>query len=219
MGLNISKGNMYPFVTHTWNTVKGKCPHNCSYCYMKQFKQSELHFDKKELRTDLGKGNFIFVGSSCDMFAWDIPIEWIEKTLAHCKGTHNEFLFQSKNPHRFISFYGQYPNATFGTTIESNRNYLSYPAPSIEDRYTGIHRVGKDDGEKAMVTIEPIMDFDLKPMIEMFEDIEPEWVNIGADSKGHNLPEPPAEKIRELIQELEKFTTVKIKKNLNRLLK
>lgn len=28
MGLNISKGNMYEFVTHTWNIIKGKCYHD-----------------------------------------------------------------------------------------------------------------------------------------------------------------------------------------------
>lgn len=28
---------MYDFVTHTWNTIKGECPHDCSYCYMKKW--------------------------------------------------------------------------------------------------------------------------------------------------------------------------------------
>ena len=52
---------MYNFITHTWNTIKGECPHGCSYCYMKRWgKQSSLHFDEKELKTDLGKNNFIF---------------------------------------------------------------------------------------------------------------------------------------------------------------
>ena len=27
---------MYEFVTHTWNPIKGKCYHDCSYCYMKK---------------------------------------------------------------------------------------------------------------------------------------------------------------------------------------
>ena len=73
MALNKQKGNMYAFVTHTWNAVKGKCPHDCEYCYMKEFPQGELKFDEKELKTDLGEGNFIFVGSSCDMFADAVP--------------------------------------------------------------------------------------------------------------------------------------------------
>jgi hypothetical protein len=68
MGLNTSKGNMYDFVTHTWNTVKGECYHDCSYCYMKRWgKLKPARFDQKELKTDLGSNNFIFVGSSCDM--------------------------------------------------------------------------------------------------------------------------------------------------------
>ena len=57
MALNKSAGNMYDFVTHTWNTVKGLCPHGCSYCYMKRWgTQNPVRFDAKELRTDLGKG-------------------------------------------------------------------------------------------------------------------------------------------------------------------
>ena len=100
--LNPSKGNMYPFVSHTWNTVKGKCPHNCSYCYMKRFgKQSDLHFDEKELKTDLGEGNFIFVGSSCDMWADAIPGLWIKATLEHCRQFQNKYLFCFKIIIRF----------------------------------------------------------------------------------------------------------------------
>lgn len=80
--LRESKGQMYTWISYTWNPIKGECPHNCSYCFMKRWgKQKPVHFDEKELKTDLGSGNFIFVGSSCDMFADDIPIEWIQKTL------------------------------------------------------------------------------------------------------------------------------------------
>ena len=37
--LNVAKGNMYEFVTHTWNPIKGICPHGCKYCYA-NFKES-----------------------------------------------------------------------------------------------------------------------------------------------------------------------------------
>ncbi len=83
MSLNKSKGNMYPWVSHTWNPIKGKCPHDCLYCFMKSYPQPELHFDEKELKTNLGSGNFIFVGSSCDMWARIVPIDWILATLEH----------------------------------------------------------------------------------------------------------------------------------------
>jgi hypothetical protein len=36
------------------------------------------------LKTNLGKGNFIFVGSSNDLFAASIPAEWVFETLDHC---------------------------------------------------------------------------------------------------------------------------------------
>ena len=68
-----------------------------------------------------------------------------------------------------------------------------------------------------MVTIEPIIDFDLGAMMALVMRCNPEWVNIGADSRCHNLPEPSADKIDALINELRKFTEVKLKANLKRL--
>jgi len=91
--LNKTKGNMYPWVSHTWNPIKGKCPHDCSYCYMKRFPQGELRLDEKALKDNLGEGNFIFVGSSCDMWSNDIPSLWIKKVLEHCRKFDNCFFF------------------------------------------------------------------------------------------------------------------------------
>lgn len=62
MALTKSRGNMYPFVTHTWNAIKGICFHDCPYCYMKKFDGLlPIRFDPKELEVNLGNGNFIFV--------------------------------------------------------------------------------------------------------------------------------------------------------------
>jgi DNA repair photolyase len=36
MPLNKSTGNLYEFVTHSWNPIQGKCPHDCSYCYVER---------------------------------------------------------------------------------------------------------------------------------------------------------------------------------------
>ena len=68
------------------------------------------------------------------------------------------------------------------------------------------------------VTIEPIMDFDLELFVDMIREYEPEQVNIGADSGNNGLPEPSAEKIAMLIEELEKFTTIANKHNLSRIM-
>lgn len=222
--LNKQKGNMYPFVTHTWNVIKGKCPHDCEYCYMKRFPQGKLRFDEKELKTYLGKNNYIFVGSSCDMWAEAIPEEWIDKILNVClKYPNNTYLFQSKNPKKFLVYkkkLEQLPKLILGTTIETNKEELIWKigktCPAVTDRQ---YYIGEVDFADRMVTIEPIMDFDLETLTNWFKDIDPHFVNIGADSKKHNLPEPSWEKIMKLKEELEKFTEVNLKDNLSRLQK
>jgi hypothetical protein len=68
------------------------------------------------------------------------------------------------------------------------------------------------------VTIEPLCDFDLAEMVWLIQECKPVKINIGADSKGHKLPEPSKEKILDLIDELKKFTTIDQKRNLSRIL-
>jgi len=214
--LNKQKGNMYGFVTHTWNAIKGKCSHGCSYCYMKNFWKSDVHLDKKELKQDLGEGNFIFVGSSTDMFADGLSSEWIIKTLEHCKEyPKNTYLFQTKNPRRLQYFLSYIPkDSILGLTLETNKENNCDNAPGRRERSEWMETYSY---LRTMVTIEPIMDFDLIPFAEMIKKINPESVNIGADSKGHNLPEPSSEKIGELIEELSQFAKVNLKDNLKRL--
>jgi DNA repair photolyase len=222
MALRISKGNMYEFITHTWNTVKGACYHDCYYCYMKRWgKLNPVRFDEKELETDLGKDNFIFVGSSNDLFADNIPENWIRKTLDACYYFYeNSYLFQTKNPERALNFISLFPsNSVICTTIETNRHYpdimSNSPKPIERVNYMSLLKIY---GYTTYVTIEPILDFDMLQMVEYIKMCAPSQVNIGADSIGHNLPEPPKNKIFELICELEKFTIVNQKKNLKRLL-
>jgi len=183
---------------------------------MKVFPQGELRLDAKTLLDNLGKNNFIFVGSSCDMFADKIPKEWIEDVLERCSVFNdNTYLFQTKNPKRFLEFMGDFPEKSiFGTTIESNRDYDISKSPSPRERAKAMSML---EGIRTMVSIEPIMDFDLTDFVDMIKHINPNFVSIGADSKGHNLPEPSWEKVQQLITELKKFTEVKVKNNLERL--
>ena len=215
--LNKQKGNMYGFVTHTWNPIKGKCSHDCNYCYMKVYPQKQLHLVEKELSDNLGQDNFIFVGSSTDMFAEDVPREWIKRVLAQCRNySGNTYLFQTKNPSRYWLFNNEYPiKSVFGITIESNRSLRDFSkAQSVQARVSNMQEWFM---KRKMITIEPIIDFDLMELIELIKKVRPEWVNIGADSKGHHLPEPSKEKVITLIEELKKFTEVKIKPNLKRI--
>jgi DNA repair photolyase len=217
--LRESKGNMYEFITATWNAIKGKCPHDCSYCYMKRYPQKEMRLDEAEFKTDLGSGNFIFVGSSIDMFANEIPELWIIKTLNHCRKFNNEYFLQTKNPKRIWDFliHDMPDNFSICTTLESNRDYpkIRNNAPDILKRVYGMQLFKHT---KKYITIEPIMDFDLNMFINKIYDCEPIQVNIGSDSGNNKLPEPNPEKVKTLVNELQKFTKVHLKKNLQRLM-
>lgn len=219
MGLNTSKGNMYGFITHTWNTIKGECPHGCSYCYMgRRGKQKPVRFDEKELKTDLGSGNFIFVGSSCDMWAKGIPKSWITATINHCKKYENTYMFQTKKPDNIIAYLGDLTNSIVCTTLESDFYYpkIMKDSPPPIQRSLAMEKISQFID--TYVTIEPILDFNLEQMVKMIQRCNPKQVNIGADSGRNNLPEPSKEKVLGLISELQKFTIVHNKSNLRRLL-
>jgi len=215
---------MYEFVTHTWNPLGGKCPHGCSYCSTNKFHYPVLiekysgppRLIEDELKTNFGDSKFIFVCAQHDLFAEDIQDDWIAKILDHCEKFRNRYLFQTKNPINF-HVWGLPMNSVICTTIESNRWYpkIMNNTPHPRKRAEAMSGLIK---LKKYVTIEPIMDFDLEEMVEMIEWCMPLQVNIGADSGNNNLPEPSKEKILALISELEKFTKVVQKSNLDRLI-
>ncbi len=222
--MNKTNGNMYPWVTHTWNPLAGKCQHDCSYCYMKrsflgQLKkyQGKVFLVESELETDLGKGNIIFVGSATDIFGEWVPDLIIEKILNHCNEFENIYLFQSKNPVRFNSFLDLIPdNSILGTTLETNRDYNNISkAPLTSLRYTDFLKINYP---RKMISIEPILDFDLDEFFSWIKTINPEFVSIGADSKYNNLPEPNPQKIEMLIEKIKKLTEIRVKKNLFRVI-
>jgi len=224
MPLRESKGNMYPFVTHTWRPIRGKCPHGCSYCFMNRWGElPPLHLDEKDLKTKLidpktGKqGLFIFVGSSTDMWAEGIDEDWIFKVLRYCEEfPENTYLFQSKNPSGFIT--DSFIESLFATTIETNRRYVCMgKTPDTLKRAHGMRDLVMKR-LRTMVTIEPILDFDFEDLVKLIRLASPEWVNIGADSQGHHLPEPSAEKVSLLVEHLKQFTKVKLKSNLKRIM-
>ena len=218
MSLRESKGNMYPWVTHTWNPISGLCRHACLYCYMRRYPLRPVRLKAEDLREDLGSGRVIFVGSGTDMFAFNIPNAWIKAVLLHCRFyPGNQYLFQSKNPWKFTFFNGLYPaNTIFGTTLESDIGYQDLsqaPLPAAR-----VEAMGSLKWLRRMVSIEPVLRFNPKKFINMIKAIKPEFVSIGADSQGHKLPEPTPRELEALIGALRGFTEIKLKKNLGRIL-
>jgi DNA repair photolyase len=221
--MNKQKGNMYGFITHTWNPIKGKCIHDCSYCYMKKmykrYKWDEtIRLDEKCLNRSLGKNNFIFVGSATDMFAENVEKEWIRKVINKCEQNENEYLFQTKNTKRFGEFV--YPVKTIlATTLESNIIHEKNNAPLFSERVEGMLALKHNKNIRFMITIEPVIDFATDHFVKILKLINPFQINIGADSGHNNLVEPSTEKLKELIMRLDNTDIkVNLKDNLKRLL-
>jgi len=226
--LNKQSGDMYPWIDCTYNPLAGKCPHNCSYCYMKseplcyneKYKgEPKLYLNELRGLEDSNKSrNTYFVGSATDIFGEWVPKKMIEDILIECEEyNYSKFLFQSKNPQRFHDFDIKPTYSILGTTLETNRkNLISRisDAPSILDRVSALSSL---DYFSKMISIEPILDFDVQPMVDVIRNIHPKFVSIGADSKNNDLPEPSWNKVSKLIEEVEKFTQVKTKDNLKRL--
>jgi len=227
--LSKSKGNMYSWVTHTHSHLAGGCSHQCVYCYVQVSEKRYLsglysgpsRLREKEFLVNYGEGKTIFIEHMNDLFAKDIPDEWIERILGHTKQfPKNTYVFQTKNPGRFYMMLGLFPpSAIFGTTIESNRIYPGLSEATIPvDRVGGMKYLPKH--LRKFVTIEPVLDFDVETMAEWIAEINPEFLNLGADSKGFGLPEPTVGKIIQLTARLKDYgIELREKHNLQRLIK
>jgi len=187
----------------------------------------EPYLDEKAFKDNLvvPDGYLVFVQSCGDMFGYWIEESWIWQILGRiCKFPETTFLLQTKDPGRFFDF--DIPqNCILGTTIETNRDLAHISkAPSPKERYHTFFMLNHDrdfEGNKTyrlMVSIEPVLDFDLDKLLFWIQEIEPEFVSIGADSGKNNLTEPSSEKLKELLECLNKLTEVRAKKNLSRLL-
>jgi DNA repair photolyase len=231
MTLVKSRGNMYPWVTHMHSHLGGECPHKCSYCYVQKNRfgvpakyQGELRLVESELFVNYGSGKTIFIEHMGDLFAEGVPAEFIEKILNHCREYQcNTYVFQTKNPARMSYFGYSFPeNIIIGTTIESTFNLQNISkAPSPENRFRAFKKV-KDTllskPLKTFVTIEPVIRFNLPKLVAWLIVLEPDFVNIGADSKGGNLPEPTGDEVWDLIIAIKaQGIEIREKHNLNRL--
>jgi DNA repair photolyase len=195
----------------------------------KRFKMdTTLTLKPAEFKTHFGSDKFIFVGSSTDIFAKDVPHQWWERVITFCKNKpKNKYLFQTKNPESLYHFINvEYESIIdffrkniICITIESSHNFRPEygNSPEIIDRFIFAQKL-KELGCQIMITIEPIMDFELEFFVSYMKEVTPIQINIGADSGNNNLPEPSKEKVLALISELEKFTKVVQKPNLKRLI-
>jgi hypothetical protein len=161
---------------------------------------------------------FIFTCANSDITF--CPTHYLEEIIAKIKKESGKtFLIQSKNPRTFnrVSFPD---NVILGTTIETNRDKLCKAiatAPPPSQRYEDFLKIKhplKIKHSLKMVTIEPVMDFDLNVMVKWMKDIKPCMIWLGYNSKKGHLPEPKLEKVRELHWELSKAGFVVVLKTI-----
>ena len=105
-----------------------------------------------------------------------------------------------------------------GTTIETNRDIPGISkAPIPFERMVGMMKLEKET--RKFVTIEPVLDFDVDILASWIDRIRPEFLNLGADSKNNDLPEPTVEKIHQLVAKLATYgIELREKHNLQRLM-
>lgn len=228
MGLVKSKGNMYPWVTHCHTHLGGECIHKCKYCYVENpingrnpRYTGDTRLIWKEFDIQYGTNKVIFIEHYNDLFANNIPNYYILGILGHCNQyPDNKYIFQTKNPGRYAKFISNFPpNYMLGCTIETNRNIKGISnAPSVRERYNAM--INLDIMIDTFITIEPILDFDIDIFSIWIYNLQPNFVNIGSDSKSHGLPEPSIDKIMKLGENIRNMDIeVKEKRNLDRLRK
>jgi len=181
-----------------------------------------LRLKEDELKVKYGTGKVIFIEHQNDLFAEDVPHETVRAVLDHCcQWPENEYVFQTKNPARLAFCFTEHlpPRWMIGTTIESNRWHEQMgKSPHPSARHFAMLKLRLDFPDaKLFCTIEPIMQFDLDDMV-LIAEWKPTFVNIGADSKGNNLPEPTRDEVLALAAELTKRgVEIRNKSNLERL--
>jgi protein gp37 len=180
-----------------------------------------IRLDEKELAVRYGNGRTIFVENTGDLFAESTPAEWIFRILGHCREwPDNTYVFQTKNPERILVYARHMPpSCIVGTTLESDREHFGVslaPPPSL--RSAAMVRLPR--AVRRFVTVEPILACDPEALAYLVHRCRPEFVNVGADSKGKGLQEPDPDTVERFLRALEKRgITTRTKSNLARLLK
>jgi DNA repair photolyase len=227
---NKSKGKMFNVVTETWNPVTG-CLYYCNYCWARQLATTKLKnshrytqgfkpmLNEKEFRVKFNKGDLVFVSDMGDLFGEFIPSNWIQRVLEHvARFPKTQFLFLTKNPIRYNEFLNHIPdNAILGATIETNNDQIFLAdiisrAPLPSKRYTAMKDLKWD---KKIISIEPLLDFDLETFSQWVKDILPFLAYIGYDNYHCKLKEPPLSKTLKLLDKISDDILV-VKKTIRR---
>ncbi len=201
---------MYP-TAKTWNPFRG-CRFDCTYCgptFKRQAKRQKQncvqcydyspHYHEERLKT-IPSEEIVFVCGNGDISFCEPAFtrRIIEQIKRHHSRTPKTFYLQSKRPAYFAQFTSEFPdNVILLTTLETNRDKPAVSkAPVPSERYRQFKAL---DYPRKVVTIEPVMDFDLDVFTGWIRDLGVEYVWLGLNShpEALALPEPSPEKLKE----------------------
>jgi hypothetical protein len=176
----------------------------CIYC-----SSYEPHYHSERLSNNsIPNSSIVFVYGTGDINYCD-PV-FVRNTFKAINSNKSkkvkEYYFQSKNPEYLAQFIGEYPeNSILVTTLETNRD-IGYdqvskaPVPSI--RFKDFLEL---DYPRKVLTIEPIMDFDLIEFSDWVLKIHEQgslmyvWIGFNSKQKQVTIPEPDETKVHQFI--------------------
>ena len=214
----MKKSNMYARAK-TWNPFKG-CEFDCIYCRPSFQQQSKRqmhlcrscyeyvpHCHRKRL-VKIPSADIVFVSGNGDLAF--CPSDFIPEIIAAIRNhnrrcSYKTYYFQSKQPECLEPFIEQLPsNVILVTTLETNRDsgygqFSKAPPPTERfQQFKSLKHLRK------VVTIEPVMDFDLRIFSQWIISIHPEYVWLGLNSRPQQvqIPEPTIYKLRTFVSVL-----------------
>jgi len=208
----------------TWNPAKG-CEFDCAYCrpsFQTQAKRQKHNckscyqytpHEHPERLAEIPNSEIVFVCGNGDLkFYRPSYIRRIIEAVKDHQGRRSQtFYFQSKEPLCLEPYLKMLPveKCILVTTLETNRtkgyDKISKAPPPWERFQQFLHL----DYPRKVVTIEPVLDFDVREFAQWIVRIHPEYVWIGLNSRDKqlHLPEPSPEKLRE-------FTSLLVSKGI-----